>query len=143
MAEESIFVTVQRNAIEELTFTQLRGTNLHIQADVLKKGAVIEAHRQRIPVEKDSVMVFADDAPLFNWGHPCRYQLFDAAKRRVYAEVPAQFPPYLVTTPECFRVFHEPVVATPAVIQYYPPFPRCPFRWARNSLRGAFRRGVE
>jgi hypothetical protein len=129
MPEDSIFSIVQRNALEELTFTQLRSSNLHIQAEVLKKGAVIEAHRQRIPVEKDSVMVFADDAPLFNWAHPCRYQLFDAGNGEMYAEVQAQFPPNLVTTPKSYRVFHQPVAATPAVIQYYPPLLRCPIRW--------------
>src|SRR5690348_9544089 len=126
---ENIFTTVQRNAIEELTFTQFRNTNLHIQQSVLKKGAVIEAHRQRIPLEKDTVMVFADDAPLLNWAHPCRYQLFDATKGALYQEVLAQFPPYLVSTPKNFVSFHVPVTVAPPRIQYVPPVLRCPIRF--------------
>jgi hypothetical protein len=127
--QDSIFTIVQRNAIEKLTFTQLKSTNLHIQQEVLKKGAVIEAHRQQIPVDKDTVMVFADDAPLFNWSHPCRYLLFDATTAEIYREVHAQFPPYLVSTPKNFRGFHLPVTATSLTIQPFTPIFRCPIRF--------------
>jgi hypothetical protein len=127
--EENIFTIVQRNALEELTFTQLRNTNLHIHEEVLTKGAVIEAHRQRIPVEKESVMVFADDAPLFNWAHSCRYMLFDASDGRMYQEVHAQFPPNLVTTPKNYRAFHQPVITASPRIQSVLPIFRCPIKF--------------
>lgn len=125
-----LFVRVQNNAVLELSFTQARSSNLHIQYDVLKKGTEIRAYKQRIPLERDTVMVFADDAPLFNWAHPCRYMLFDAQSAEKYHEVSAQFPPYLINTPQNFQAFHEPVtLISQKRLWALRPELRCPIRF--------------
>jgi hypothetical protein len=102
---------------------------------VLKSGSEILAYKQRIPLERDSVMVFADDAPRFNWGHSCRYLLHDANTGDFYREVKAEFPPYLVgAAPRTYQVFHQPVrIIDPEL--YYPILPRlrCPIRWPRGT----------
>jgi len=64
-------------------------------------------------LERDTVIVFADDKPLYNWAHPCRYLLFDADSREQYASIDAEFPPFFSNDPDeaAFRPFLSPVVA--------------------------------
>ena len=127
---EDLFEKIQIDAISELSFSQSRSSNLHMLHDILKKGSDLRAYMQRIPVERDTVMVFADDAPVFNWGHPCRYILYDAHSAERYREVSAQFPPYLISTPENFKVFHQPVtfLSEQRLWKQRPPL-TCPIRF--------------
>jgi hypothetical protein len=125
-----VFLKIQRNVFEDLSFTQLRNSNLHMLHEVLGKGTEVRAHRQKIPVERETVLVFADDAPLLNWGHPCRYILFDAATAEPYREIAAQFPPFMIKTPENFKPFHEPVKFAPQNQFVIPrPILTCPIRF--------------
>jgi len=55
-------------------------------------------------------MVFVDEYPHLNWGHPCRYLLFTPQDAALYAEIPAAFPPYLGDEPDRYRSFHRAVV---------------------------------
>ena len=106
---EDILATVQDHAVRRLSWSRLKTTNLHIQKDVLREGSVIRAHRQEIPVKGDTIMVFADDAPQFNWSHPCRYLLYSARTGEPYQEVNAEFPPYLTKVPDGLVAFHQPI----------------------------------
>jgi hypothetical protein len=79
-------------------------------------------------------MVFADEAPLLNWGHACRYLIYDARSAELLEEVSAQFPPYLTNTPGTFQVFHESVrLATDHRFWYVRPKFRCPIRFKKGS----------
>jgi Peptidase C13 family len=121
---------VFRNVQDDARFRQLERkgeSNLHIQREVMRSGQTIDARDRKIKVERDTVMVFADDAPLLNWAHPCRYVLYDAERAVPYLEVPASFPPYLIDPPDTFVPFHEPVVhARPERVWAVPWFPRYP-----------------
>ncbi|HEX9235312.1 MAG TPA: C13 family peptidase [Actinomycetota bacterium] len=127
---DSVFRLVQDDA----RFRQLerrKESNLHIQREVLRAGQAIDARDRTIKIERDTVMVFADDAPLFNWAHPCRYLLYDAEAATPYQEVEGSFPPYLIDPPATFIAFHEPVVhARPERLWPVPWFPRYPI-WPR------------
>lgn len=129
-SRKDLFERIQIDAIAELSFSQSNSSNLHMLHDVLKKGSEVRAYKQKIPVERETVIVFADDAPLFNWGHPCRYLLYDAQSAEKYSEVSAQFPPYLINTPENFKPFHQPVRFAPreGVWVQRPPL-TCPIRF--------------
>jgi hypothetical protein len=70
-------------------------------------------------------MVFADEAPLFNWGHPCRYLFYTADNGVLYKEEQAEFPPYLINPPESFELFHE-MVPKPSETLLWPPFHKPP-----------------
>ena len=136
MAKDSALISkIKSGIVSNLSWRAARNTNLHIENQVLKKGEVVLAYKQRIAVERDSIMVFADDAPLFNWSHPCRYLLHDAATGDLYNEVSAQFPPYMTADiPKTFQAFHTPIkIAEPEI--YYPVLPwlRCPIRWTRGQ----------
>jgi hypothetical protein len=100
---------IQRDAFESMSWAKARSSNLYVETKPLKKGQVIQARHQKITIEQETIMVFADDAPLYNWAHPCRYLLYDAKSGRLYKEVKASFPPYLVEPPETYQAFHKPV----------------------------------
>jgi hypothetical protein len=127
-----ILRSVQDHVVRRLLPSKLKSTNLYIQK--VKGGSRICAHRQEIPVKGDTIMVFADDAPQFNWSHPCRYLLYSAKTGEPYQEVNAEFPPYLTEVPEEFVPFHQPV-RLDVVDRFWPvrPYLRCPFRFPKGQ----------
>lgn len=108
-------------------------SNFYMQREVLPAGHVVQAQHQHIRLERDTVMVFQDKAPLFNWGHPCVYHLYDAERLQPYDSVPAEFPPYLVNPPETFQVFHQPVTFPETGVTW--TIPRWPFPWPPHPRR--------
>jgi hypothetical protein len=131
---EDILRAVQDHAVSRLSWSRLKTTNLHIQREVLRDGAVIRAHRQEIPVKGDTMMVFADDAPQFNWSHPCRYLLYSAKTGQPYQEVNAEFPPYLTAVPDDFVPFHEPVrLDIGERLWPIKPYLKCPFKFPKGQ----------
>jgi Peptidase C13 family len=103
------FDRIQSDARIRLSFERTEPSNLWIQSEVLGRGQTIEAQHQKIEIERETVVVFADDAPLANWGHPCRYLLYEPENGELYRTVEADFPPYLVDPPETFEPFHLPI----------------------------------
>jgi len=105
---QSVIEYVQSDAVRRIT-PYWKKSNLHVQREVLPEGHIIQAQHQSIRLKRDSIVVFVDDAPQMNWGHPCRYLLYDAASRELYQQVQAAFPPHLVDTPEAFQLYYEQV----------------------------------
>lgn len=127
--------SIKSGVVSGLSWTASRSTNLHIESRVLKRDEDIMAYKQSIPLKRDSIMVFADEAPRYNWAHPCRYLLHDAETGELYQEVKAQFPPYMtVDMPNTYKLFHQPVRIADAEL-YYPILPklRCPIRWPKGQ----------
>lgn len=123
--------TIKAGVVGSLSWTAARNTNLYIDSRLMKKGEDLLAYKQHIPIERDTFMVFADEAPRFNWSHPCRFLLHDATTGERYREVKAQFPPYMtVEIPKTYQPFHQPVRTADARM-IYPILPRlrCPMRW--------------
>ena len=110
------------------------------------RGAVIAAHppRKGITLRRNTIMVFADDAPMFNWGHPCRYLLYDAKTGEPYDEVADEFPPYLVNTPQSFVGFHLPV-RVDGIETLWPikPLLRCPYKFPAGQRYAILYGGIE
>jgi hypothetical protein len=100
---------IQDDARLRLAFERPEPSNLYIETEVLRRGHTIEAQHQKIEIERDTVVVFADDEPLANWGHECRYLLYEPENGELYKTVTAQFPPSLTEERETFKLFHEPV----------------------------------
>lgn len=127
---------LKSRVVSRLSWRAAQSTNLYLESRVLRKNEAILAYKQRISLERDTIMVFADDAPRFNWAHPCRYLLHDAETGELYREVRAQFPPYMIERPpDTFQVFHEPVRIAVDPPLYFPilPWLRCPIRWRRGQ----------
>jgi len=103
-------------SIQDATFRRLSAkrratTNLYVLEEIQPAHSEIMARHQRIPIKKPSVVVFVDDNPLANWAHDCRYLLHEADSGKLYQEVQAGFPPFLVNPPDTFKAFHTPLVA--------------------------------
>jgi hypothetical protein len=103
------FERIQSDARLRLAFERREPSNLWIESEVLRRGHTIGARHQQIEIERDTVMVFADDEPLANWGHTCRYLLYEPENGELYRAVEAQFPPYLTERPDTFKPFHRPI----------------------------------
>lgn len=133
---------VQQDARYRLLAERAPGSNLYIDERLFRRGETIEAQHQKIPIERDTIVVFADDEPLLNWGHRSRYLLYRAEDQVLYRTVDAQFPAYLTEVPETFRPFHQPVVhARPDVLLPIKVLPRFPLpvgaRWYAILFSGA------
>src|SRR5262245_44932381 len=103
------FEQIRHDARLRLAFERREPSNLWIDEEVRRRGQTIVAQHQEIEIERDTVLVFADDAPLANWGHSCRYLLYEPERGELYREVEAQFPPYLTNQPDSYRPFHLPI----------------------------------
>jgi hypothetical protein len=127
--ENPLFQRVRAHAFCSLSFEKQETTNLHLDEHVYKKGETIGPEFQKIVTPLDTILVFADDDPRANFGHACRYLLYDAGNGDFHREVPARFPPIAdARQPKTLRAFHEPVqfVADPIRFHLYPPIWRCP-----------------
>jgi hypothetical protein len=102
---------IQDSAIRRLSSKRRASTNLYVLDDVQPAKSVIRARHQVIQIKKPTAVVFVDEEPLANWAHDCRYLLHDADSGKLYQEVRAGFPPYLVNPPDTFKAYHTPVVA--------------------------------
>lgn len=103
--------TIQDDAFRRLTARRRASTNLYVLEDIQPAKSEIKAGHQIIPIKQPTAVVFVDDEPMANWSHDCRYELYDADSGKLYQEVKAGFPPFLVNVPASFKAFHCPVVA--------------------------------
>jgi Peptidase C13 family len=134
-SRRNVLPSIKAGVVSGLSWRAAASTNLFVETSVLKRGSHVLAYKQRIPIERDTIMVFADDAPRYNWAHPCRYLLHDAKNGEFYREVPAQFPPYMTSdAPPSFQPFHEPVRwRDPGLYYSVLPRLRCPIRWRKGQ----------
>ncbi|HLN17035.1 MAG TPA: hypothetical protein VK277_09835 [Acidimicrobiales bacterium] len=87
-------------------------SNLYVSDAVYRRGEVLLPGRGDIVVPRDSVIVFADDEPLQNWGHECRYLLHDPESGELTGEIDALLPPTLDFGRD-FVPFHVPTAFGP------------------------------
>lgn len=130
---EQIFERVRLNALRELSYSASRSTNLHIDLRVIPRGELVGPEHLQVVTRQDSVLVFADDNPMANYGHDCRYLFYSAESGELAQSVTAQLPPWGVKPPESLVAFHQPVqfLANPITIPIRPILP-CPILWERQ-----------
>jgi hypothetical protein len=124
-----LFERVQAHAFSSLSSQRQATTNLHIDEHIYRKGERIGPGFQEITAPIDSILVFADDDPRANFGHACRYLLYDARNGDFHREVPARFPPIAdAKQRKTLRAFHEPMQFSAEPISFHLPRPiwRCP-----------------
>lgn len=148
MIDAELSRRIQRVAIEQLTPRERLTSWLYIDEEPVRRGTRLGPGIQGIVVEDDSVLVFVDDDPRANFGHACRYLLFDSVLGRLRRMLAARFPPYLRGTPRSYRRFAAsvererrppPIVArplptpvTPALIQGVTTGRRCAVLFCGN-----------
>lgn len=104
----SLFDRIKNDAVQRTAFLNAKPANLYIQEEILPQGTIIQPKRQEIFIEQNTVMVFVDEAPQYNWAHPCHYLLYELNQGQI-KEVSAKLPPYLTETPNTYHLFHEQV----------------------------------
>lgn len=127
--DNALLQGIRVHAFERLSYEHRQTTNLHLDELAYKKGEHIGPEFQKIVAPADAILVFADDDPRANFGHACRYLLYDAEKGHFLREAPARFPPIAdVRKPRKLTTFHEPVQfhAAPNLFHYPWPRWRCP-----------------
>lgn len=68
--------------------------NYYIETRILMVGQRIPKPGPEHFIDRKTVLVFADDRPLNNWEHQCRYILVDASTLHIYSIMPGRLPPY-------------------------------------------------
>src|ERR1041385_4945874 len=126
MQPDRVLQKVREHAFSTLNAENRQTTNLHIDEKIRNKGEKLGPEFQKIEVDKPSILVFADDQPLANFGHACRYLLYDAESAAFRREIPARFPPFTLKPPATLKPFHEPVKFVPSEVFHLPPIFRCP-----------------
>jgi len=123
-----LLLRIRQHAFEALSHAKREKTNLYLDTRVYKPDEYIGPRRQKIVARKPSILVFADDDPLANFGHACRYLLYDAKSGEQYEERHAEFPPFVKGPPETLQPFYEPVKFIDSTILPLYPWPRfrCP-----------------
>jgi len=101
--------TIRDHAFSMLSVRQRVESNLYVDARVYKADELIGPRRQDIVARRASILVFADDDPMANFAHECRYLLYDAASGELDRVVPAVFPPFVKAPPPTLQAFHTPV----------------------------------
>jgi hypothetical protein len=124
---QEAFNRIRTHAYQSLTWQKKQTTNLYLDERIYQEGESIGPKRQKIVAEKPSILVFADDDPLANFSHECRYLLYDARTGELHREVQAEFPPFIKARPQTLKAFHEPVpfIANPNLFKMKPIF-HCP-----------------
>jgi hypothetical protein len=115
---ERLLDDIKHHAFERMSDVQARKTNLYAERRLMRRGEIVPAGHREITVPRDSVMIFRDEAPLLNWGHPCRYLFFDAESAELLEEHEAEFPPDLVNESPTLEMFHEAVRMRPSALDY-------------------------
>jgi hypothetical protein len=120
-AGEQPFRAIIADAIGALSRSRRSTTNIYLDTRVRERGELIGPEFQNIKTRQPCIVVFVDDHPRANFGHCCRYRLYDAKSQRFLLETPAAFPPYVDDVPETFIAIHKPVqpVTGSEEIQFY------------------------
>ena len=127
---------VESHAFERLSFAQRETTNLHVDMKIYEKGEQIGPRFQKIQAPRSSILVFADDEPRANFGHACRYLLYEDRSGKFREQLPARFPPLAdVRQPRILKPFHEPVrlIDNPNLFRPILPRWRCPIIVPRGT----------
>jgi hypothetical protein len=124
---EQILDKIRTHAFRYITERKQTKTNLSLDSRIYQPGERIGPSVQGIHAEGETILVFADDEPLANFGHPCRYLLYNPQTGEFIKEVSARFPPDLLKSTSRLTPFFQPLTFDkPNPYWYIPPIYRCP-----------------
>ncbi len=124
---DQILDKIRTHAFRHITERKQTKTNLSLDSRIYQPGERIGPSVQGIHAEEETILVFADDQPRANFGHSCRYLLYNPRTGEFRKEVPARFPPDLLKSASRLTPFFHPVTFDkPNPYWYIPPIYRCP-----------------
>jgi hypothetical protein len=104
-----VATTIKQMAVSRLSSELVQKTNLSISTHVIPAQHVFNLADTKLVVKQESVLVFVDQMPQANWGHPCVYQFHDPATGALLSSQNALFPPNLAPGDLTLEAFHRPV----------------------------------
>jgi len=108
-ASPQILDRVRSHAYATLTPQTAAVHHLGVVPRILTKGETLKLVDRRIKVPEDSVLVFEDQMPGANFGHPCRYLFHSTKDGSLLHTVEAMFPPEVADVALLPQYFHEPL----------------------------------
>ncbi len=120
-AHDQFVDAIRLDAFNRLRWRQRHTSNLYLDRRLLQSGDTLGLD---VTLDRPTIVVFADDEPSADFGHPCRYLLYDATGA-FYREVQSQFPPFRERS-DTLRAFHQPVVSVPETTFRVHPELWCP-----------------
>jgi hypothetical protein len=109
---ENIQNIIKKRAIQHLQkLKKVNSSNLSMYKNVLYQNEQIKpGYQKKITLSKNTILVLADFAPDFNWGHPCQILLFNAEMGELYQVIDSDMPPmsYLIASQD-YIPLHQPV----------------------------------
>lgn len=113
--------------------TRLQSSNFSIGLRIYEVGELLPIPDANAIADFRTILVFADDEPQLNFGHRCRYLLFEFEVGTFRSERDSRYPPATVdqTNQSEFQVFHESFRFAPLI-----RFPVPPPRIVRPLSRG-------
>jgi hypothetical protein len=121
---EGVQQQVRIHAVQNLQPHQVRACNLSILPIILEEGDEFGPPTSRMQAERSIIVVFADDDPTANWGHSCRYLIYDASTAELIREVPARLP--IGGLQRFYTSVTLPTFEPPEGRLFWPPGWRCP-----------------
>src|SRR4030095_1186139 len=97
------------DAIDALPRSLRESTNLYLDMQATKEGALVGPAPQKIRAKQSALVVFVDENPRANFSHECRDRFYAPRTQRFLYQVRAQFPPWVNYVPKTYRAIYEPV----------------------------------
>ena len=108
-ASAQILDRVRSHAYATLTPQTAAVHHLGVVPRILRKGEILKLVDRKIKVPEDAVLVFEDQMPGANFGHPCRYVFHSPKDGSILHTMEAMFPPEVSDIALRPEYFHEPL----------------------------------
>jgi hypothetical protein len=79
----------------------------YVDESIQREGTILKIDEEEHHLDSDKIIVFVDEEPGKNWGHNCRFMLFNIYTRRVNT-IRARFPPNLIRGKTTYKLFYKP-----------------------------------
>jgi Peptidase C13 family len=124
--DAGVLDTIRARAFSALTPRTAADTHLSLVPRIYPKGHVLRLVDRRIRVPADAVLVFVDQMPGANFGHPCRYQFYSPTDGQLVGVQEALFPPDVADPQTELDHFHAPLA-----VETVPPLVYEAIDWSR------------
>jgi len=116
---KAILERVRAEAFANLTPEKAAAHHLAVLPHALPRGHVLRLVDREIEVPADSIVVFEDQMPGANFGHPCRYLFHSPEDGSLIGTAHAQFPPEVSENDLKPDYFHEPLKLSTTIPSVY------------------------
>jgi hypothetical protein len=106
---DHLLTRVRNEAFARLSPAQAANTHLSLVPRVYPAGHRLTLVDTTLTVEQDSILIFVDEMPGANFGHPCRYQFHSVSTGKLVQEEQALFPPVVAEPDVLVEEFHAPL----------------------------------